>query len=35
MGTIYTTDQALDINAAAIGTLATPSSGTLTATMKY
>jgi len=35
MGTIYTTDKDLDINAAAVGTLATPASGTLTGTMKF
>jgi hypothetical protein len=35
MGTIFTTDQSLDINAAAVGTLASPASGTVTAVMKY
>lgn len=35
MGTIYTTDKALDINAAAVGTLATPASGTLTGVLKF
>lgn len=35
MGTIYTTDKALDINPGAVGTLATPASGTLTGVMKF
>lgn len=35
MGTIYTTDQALDINLAAVGTVASPTSGTVTAVAKY
>lgn len=35
MGTIYTTDQALDINLAAVGTVASPASGTVTAVAKY
>ena len=35
MGTIYTTDKALDINAAAVGTVASPASGTVTAVCKY
>lgn len=35
MGTIYTTDKALDINATAVGTLASPTSGTLTGVLKF
>lgn len=35
MGTIYTTDEALDINSGAVGTVATPASGTVTAVAKF
>lgn len=35
MGTIFTTDEDLDIIPDAVGTLATPSSGTLSGTLKY
>lgn len=35
MGTIFTTDEAIDINSGAVGTLATPASGTLTGVLKY
>lgn len=35
MGTIFTTDEALDIIPGAVGTIATPASGTLTGTLKF